>query len=145
MAGSSLGITATVVAILAVLQPPTPPLLRNAFARGGWWSGGCPPTNEIEQKGLTRLGEALSPELDQRLRTRFPPGSAAGGLERYLRSQGFDQLQRCVNDPSISQMDFIQTGGGFYGPYPMFAEVAWKQDGAGRIVWTKGYVAFTGP
>lgn len=126
------------------LEPPTPPLLRDVTAAGGWWDGGCPPrdaTDEILHTGR----EALSPELDSRLRQQFPAGSEARRLVQELRAQGFRATAPCENDASIHHAEFRQSGGGFAGPYPIFASVAWKEDARGRIAWTKASVSFTGP
>jgi hypothetical protein len=51
----------------------------------------------------------------------------------------------CDNDPTIHGASFGQGGGGFYGPYPVSAIIAWKVDQAGKVVWTKANVAYTGP
>lgn len=123
------------------LEPATPPILRNVTAGGGWWNGGCP----SHYKALSGDHEALSPELTQRLAKGFPTGSEAVLLKEALRSQGFRMQERCATEPSIRLAEFRQTGGRFYGPYPVFAQVTWKQDDAGRLVWSKGHVAFTGP
>lgn len=127
------------------LDPPTPLLLRNVTAHGGWWNGGCPPRDAAEARLNAASPEALSPELTARLAQQFPVGSDAGLLERTLRDQGFQQVSApCATAPPIRLAQFRQRGGGFYGPYPIFAQIAWEQNGAGRLVWTKGTVAFTG-
>src|SRR5262249_3502379 len=138
-----IGVTSGVRWLFAgvALTPPTPPLLENAHAAGGWWSGGCPPQAEFE-KGSD---EAKSPELEDRLRMQFPPGTPANLLTRALLSQGFSLIEDCPNDSSIKRATFSQDGGGFFGPYPAFAIVAWKMDAEDQIVWTKGAVAYTGP
>ena len=123
------------------LTPPTPPLLENARAAGGWWSGGCPPKDEFEKASE----EAKSPEVEDRLRMQFPPGTPANLLRSALLLQGFSFIDDCPNDLSIKRATFQQNGGGFFGPYPAFAIVAWKIDGEDRIIWTKGTVAYTGP
>lgn len=129
-----------------LLNPPTPPLLRNVTAQGGWWNGGCPPRDAVEARLNAASPEALSPELTERLVRQFPVGGDAGRLERTLRDQGFQQVRApCATAPAIRLAEFRQRGGGFYGPYPIFAQVAWEQNGAGRLVWVKGTVAFTGP
>ena len=89
--------------------------------------------------------EALSPQLMERLTRQFPAGSDASRLERTLKKQGFSLRRPCDGLSTIHQGDFRQKGGGFYGPYPIWAQIAWEQDDAGRIMWAKGTVAFTGP
>jgi hypothetical protein len=126
------------------LSPPTPPLLKGVTAKGGWWLGGCPPSTEAEAVG-SKDSESLSPELNDRLNHQFPAASDARQLGRALRDQGFEMISPCRNDASISRAEFRQGGGGFYGPYPIFAQIAWKQDQAHRLIWVKGTVSFTGP
>ena len=136
---SAVGIV--LVACSEPLEPPTPPLLVNVSGRGGWWEGGCPPRDSADPSQ-----EALSPELTARLAQQFPAGSDAALLERALRSQGFRIRGRpCPTAPAIRLAEFRQRGGGFSGPYPIFAHVAWEQDDGGRLVWAKGHVQFTGP
>lgn len=127
------------------LTPPTPPLLQNVSAAGGWWNGGCPPRDATEAQLFEPSREALSPELMSRLKRQFPAGSDANRLVRSLTEQGFSVHRPCEGLPAIQLGEFRQKGGGFYGPYPVWAQIAWEQDSAGRIMWTKGTVAFTGP
>lgn len=126
------------------VSPPTPPLLTDVTARGGWWNGGCPARNANEARLYDPSQEALSPELTARLQRQFPVGSNARQLERALRGQGFGPGETCANAPAVRNTQFRQSGGGFFGPYPIYASVAWEERN-GRIVWTKGSVAFTGP
>ena len=124
----------------ATLTPATPPLLRGVTAgHGSWASGGCPPTRFDPP-----LPEASSPELAERLRSQFPPGTPSQVLVEDLRGQGFVATSPCENDKSIHRMIFSQEGGSILPPFPVSAAVAWKEDAAGRIVWTKGQVEFTG-
>src|SRR6185437_13140796 len=104
------------------VQPPTPPLLRDATGHGGWWSGGCPRRTEFGERDAD---EARSPEIEDRLRKQFPAGSSASELKRALSSQGFTDPNKCETDSSITRMIFRQRGGGLFGPYPAFAVVAW--------------------
>jgi hypothetical protein len=127
------------------LTPPTPPLLQNASAAGGWWNGGCPPRDATEAQIFEPSREALSPELMERLTRQFPVGSDASRLERNLKEQGFSLRLPCDGLSAVHLGEFRQRGGGLYGPYPIFAQIAWEQDDAGRIMWTKGTVSFTGP
>lgn len=127
------------------LTPPTPPLLQNVSAAGGWWNGGCPPRNATEAQLFEQSREALSPELMERLTRQFPVGSDASQLEHNLNEQGFTFRLPCDGHSAIHLGEFRQRGGGFYGPYPIFAQIAWEQNNAGEIMWIKGTVAFTGP
>ena len=82
--------------------------------------------------------EAISPEFNQRLNAQFPAGTQATKLVSALASQGFAQTAPCANDATIHHAVF--RGGTFPETW---AEVAWKQDADGRIVWVKGYVEYT--
>ena len=125
------------------LDPPTPPILERATAGGGWDSAGCPP--QPFEVSMARSGKAASTEVESRLAHQFPPGTPEHALGASLAKQGFRPEKACDNDPSIHRATFSQRGGGFWGPYPAFAWVAWKVDANGQIVWTKANVAFTGP
>jgi hypothetical protein len=129
------------------LTPPTPPLLEHvSTGRGAWWDGGCPPATEEQARINARTPEALSPELTDRLSRAFPAGSNAELLEHALVDQGFTIVRTpCRNAPTIHSAQFRQSGGGFYGPYPIFASVAWEVNAAGQLMWTKGNVSFSGP
>ena len=59
-------------------KPPTPPLLKDVSAGGGWW-GACPPATP-EEASMQAGGLALSPELNKRLARLFPVGSLEGNL-----------------------------------------------------------------
>lgn len=119
---------------------PMPPLLRGATAAGGGWYGGCPPANEVERQSMAGP-EAISPELNQRLNAQFPDGTPATKLVSALVSQGFAQTAPCANDKTIRHAVFR----GGRSIFETWAEVAWKEDSDGRIVWVKGSVAYTGP
>ena len=122
------------------LSPPTPTLLLNARSTGGWWDGGCP-AGETDQT----LTEGRSPQIEDSLRREFPPGSSQQALTRSLVTEGFKLDRPCDSDPSVLRATFQQSGGGLRGPYPAYATVAWKADRAGRLIWTKGNIEFTGP
>ena len=109
-------------------QPkPLPPLLQHVSAASGWW-GACPP-QLYTQKQL-----ALSPQLNQRLATQFPPDtSQEEELISVLRTQGFGDLSSCKDDSSIYSMIFRAS--------TIHAAVFWKAN-EGKLVWTKGFVAY---
>lgn len=121
----------------APLNPPTPAFLENPGRNdGGTWEAGCPPDP---------ASEALSPNLIERLTRQFPRGSEARRLETMLLANGFRMRERlCPNAPSIRLAEFRQTGGSPFGPNPAFAQVAWDQDAAGRLLWIKALVQYTG-
>ncbi len=124
------------------LVPGTPPLLQDVRAGGGWASMGCPrPTSP----SFASMSEALSPDLTPRLAALFPPGSDADALRTALVAQGFGVIAPCEGDPSVHRAAFHQSGGGFAGPYPISAVVAWRRTEDGRVVWTKGFVSYLAP
>jgi len=119
-----------------------PSLLRGVSAGGGYFSA-CPPTNKTEAMMLETSNIAISPELNKRLQEQFPPGSADSRLVETLKNQGFSLGEPCTADPTIQHASFFQKGSGFL-PYDINADIYWKRDLDGRIVWTKGLVAYTG-
>jgi hypothetical protein len=122
---------------------PLPPLLQKATAGSGW-SSACPSRNEKEQKMIETTGQfAVSPEVEQRLRDQFPPGSNESRLIAALTTQGFKQEAPCETDQTIQRASFFRKGTGIL-PYDIGATVYWKIDEQGRIVWTKGFVAYGG-
>jgi hypothetical protein len=123
------------------LKPATPLLLVDATAGDQLI---CPPRN-ADEAILARPPQAGSPQVESRLAHQFPAGAEETRLVATLRAQGFTLVQECDNDPVIHGARFSQDGGGFWGPYPVNADVAWKVDGAGKIMWTKANVAYTGP
>lgn len=88
-------------------------------------------------------GLAVSPEVDRRLRDEFPPGSNDDRLVAVLKAQGFKFVAACETDQTIRRASFFQKGTGLV-PYDVDANVYWKIDGQRRIVWTKGFVAYSG-
>jgi hypothetical protein len=121
----------------AMLAPPAPALLQHVSSTSGWF-GGCPPgTNEPARMG----GEALSPELNQKLAAQFPPGSSTDSLVRTLTAQGFKLTGTCETDSTIHRAGF---GGPTRGSiFETHAEIYWKTEND-TVVWTKGFVMFIG-
>jgi len=124
----------------AMLAPPAPALLEHISGASGWF-GGCPPENEKEAVERARWGEALSPELNQKLAAQFPPGSSADSLVRTLTAQGFKLTGPCQNDSTIQRAGFGGTTRGSI--FATHAEIYWKTEGD-SVVWTKGFVMFMG-
>jgi len=129
----------------AALNPPTPAFLENPGRNdGGSWDV-CPLGTDRAARTIP-AEEALSPNLIERLTRQFPRGSEARRLEAMLVANGFRiQEGPCATVPSIRLAEFRQTGGGFYGPYPAFAQIVWDQDAGGRLLWIKALVNYTGP
>ena len=119
-------------------KPPLPPLLEGASTSGGLY-GGCPRAVLVDRKEL-----ALSPELDERLRQQFPPGTPARKLSEALVSQGFVLGRPCKEDNSIREANFTKKGDGFYYLFRTDSSVFWKTDERGNIVWTEGFLMFIG-
>jgi len=126
--------------IMPMSYPPAPPLLEHVTAGGGWF-GACPPRNELEAVSRAKSGEALSPELNQKLAAQFPPGSAAASLVRTLAEQGFKLAEACQNDSTIRRAWFQGPTRGAI--FETRAEIYWKTEGD-ALVWTKGFVMFLG-
>jgi hypothetical protein len=142
LAWAALLSTASAVAACAEpLRPATPPLLQNATASSGW-AGGCPP-HANERAFASPEAHAL--QVEARLAHDFPAGTPEASLISALARQGFKPEAACDNDPTIHRAQFNQAGGGLFGPYPAMANIAWKVDGEGRIVWTKADLMYTGP
>jgi hypothetical protein len=121
-------------------KPPLPPLLQNVTAGGGWW-GACPPDTPNAAAAQEGRPLAISPELDHRLAESFPLGSSETKLLDMLRTEGFELLPPCKVDASIHVAEFTQHGGGVLA-YPMTADIYWKVDEHGDILWTKGFVRY---
>jgi hypothetical protein len=123
--------------ITAMFAPPAPALLQHVSGASGWF-GGCPAgINEPARMS----GEALSPELNQKLAAQFPAGSRADSLVRTLEAQGFKLTGTCQTDSTIHRAGF---GGPTRGSiFETRAEIYWRTEGD-TIVWTKGFVMFVG-
>jgi hypothetical protein len=123
--------------------PPVPPILRGVTARGGWW-GACPPMSDSEAESRRIMRElAISLEFDSRLASAFPPGSPQTALIDSLVGQGFVLSGECKADSTIRIASFHANGRGFIA-YATNAQAYWQVDTDGRIVWTKGFVSYTG-
>ncbi|MCX4164353.1 MULTISPECIES: hypothetical protein [Paraburkholderia] len=92
-------------------------------------------------KTMGRLG--TSPELDARLNAGFPPGTDDLKLKRTLTEQGFRVDGACKTDGSIHIAGFFRKGVGLLS-YDVSAQIYWKVDQVGHIVWTKGFVMYIG-
>ncbi len=93
---------------------------------------------------LAQLNKGSS-DVEGRLARLFPPGTPEQDLVLALQQQGFRLSAPCESDTQIHRAVFNQSGGGLFGPFPVFADVVWKVDELGHIVWTKAFVAYTGP
>ena len=121
-------------------NPPLPPLLQDATTTGG--------TTDLcgggQGQGSTPETASHSPEMVHRLRHDFPAGTAAAGLREALSRQDFTVHPACSPDKSISWAEFRQHGGNGITAMSAFGTVYWKEDPAGRLVWTTGDISFTG-
>jgi hypothetical protein len=124
----------------APLSPPLPPLFEGAHTTGGSNSL-CEPEG---RQGSTPETASHSPEIVQRLRRDFPPGTPTARLREALARQGFRLHEPCSPDGSIRWAEFRQSGGNGITAMAAFGTVYWKEDNAGRVVWTTGDIAFTG-
>lgn len=117
-------------------QRSLPPLVEGATSRGGALydceEDVVPPSNPTF---------ARSPEIDERLREYFPPGTQSERLRVSLDRQGFQLHGPCSADRSISWARFRRGG-------DRVARVYWREDKNGRLIWAFGDVEFgftTGP
>ena len=117
-----------------------PAILRGASAGGGY-SSACPARNAKEAESIRKL--AISPEFNQRLLDAFPPGTHEETLTNFLSKHRFSFHGSCDTNPHIRRASFAQKGKGFLA-YDTHAQVFWEVDADGKVVWTKGFVAFTG-
>ena len=121
-----------------------PPLLRHLEAHGGWASA-CPVPPKL-QASVTRLGLADSPELDRRLQVEFPTGTTERDLVTKLQMMGFHTIGHCENDHTIRIARYDQANQpNIFLFFPMTATVFWKVDENANIVWSNGFVFYTGP
>jgi hypothetical protein len=93
------------------------------------------------RSGKVPLG--LSPEFNQRLSETYPPGTDGAFLAAALTDQGFKMGLPCTADETIRRASFHQTPKGFL-PYTITATAEWKVDTANIVVWTKGFVSYSG-
>jgi hypothetical protein len=136
----TLPILLVVVACGSEPSPPLPPLLEGASNTGGSNSL-CEPDGG---EGSTPETASYSPEIVARLKRDFPVGTPAVKLRDALEKQGFEIRDGCSPDKSVSVAIFRQSGGNGITAMAAFGSVYWKQDKAGRLVWTTGDIAFTG-
>jgi hypothetical protein len=129
-----LGLAATAAWCCGCGSNDIPEILQGATAGGGYW-GACPRTPEQQRHPL-----ALSPEFNARLASRFPPGSSEQTLVGALAATGFRSIGTCDQDESIRIFRFDKRGSGIVD---VTAVVYWKTDSQGKILWTKGFVAYT--
>ena len=116
----------------------TPPLLRDATTGTTRGLDSVCPEDVRAPMGVSNG----SPELNQRLRQQFPVGSAESKLVRALSDQGFhigtySSAPACPDDEAIQEAQYH----GSAGWTPVDAQVFWKADKVGRILWTKGFVS----
>ena len=136
-----LGVICGFLSACAECYPPAPPLVRDTTTSGHWWTNGCPPPEGFA-KHYRSGDELVSPEIIQRLRARFPPGSDATALERYLQAEGFQISSPCVEvAPRVRQAQFHQEN----CPWPINAKIAWELATDGTVAWTKGRVTLKFP
>jgi hypothetical protein len=119
--------------------PPLPPLLQGATTTGGTFD----PCGRGGSPGSTPETAAHSPEIVERLRRDFPAGTSAARLRDSLSRQGFT-IRDCPLDRSVAWAEFRQHGGNGITAMAAMGTVFWKQDRAGRLVWTTGDIAFSG-
>jgi hypothetical protein len=138
-----LGITWVGIIMLGALPDwSLPALLRNLSATGGY-TDACPVPKFLETV-IPLIAPAEAPEFNARLARLFPAGANESDVVLKLRAMGFQMIGPCKDDPTIRRARFDQRR---FGPYlfPLFAGVFWKVDEAGKLEWTRGVIAHTGP
>jgi hypothetical protein len=75
--------------------------------------------------------------------SNFPPGTPERELADSLQRQGFVLDGHCESDASIKVASFYAKGTGIL-PYATIAQAYWHTDAEGCIVWTKGFVRYSG-
>jgi len=101
-----------------------------------------PASNAHRCRDLALFNLAVDSKFNERLRNDFPPGSPEQTLVDSLRKQGFRDAGYCKSDPTIKVAAFYAKGTGLL-PYATIAEAYWQTDGD-RILWTKGFVHYSG-
>ena len=121
--------------------PTRAPLLVAATTTGGGvglcgspWDG---PIDGYDENG------SHSPEMRERLRRDFPPGTAEVRLIAELQRQGFT-VSRCPEAPSVGLATIRQKTGSAMVATEVEGNVSWKVDAQKRIVWTNGRVFYSG-
>ena len=117
------------------------PAILHGVSAGSGHSSACPPRMAEEAMSIRKL--AISPELDQRLLEAFPPGTTEESLTSFLLKQGFSFNGSCDTDPLVRHASFNLKAKGFL-MYSTHAQVFWRVDADGRVVWTKWFAGFTG-
>lgn len=108
-------------------------ILKDVTAGGGYW-GACPRSQEEQRHPL-----ALSPEFNARLASRFSPGTPEKTLTDALAAMGFGSVGTCEQDRTVRIFRFDKRRSGLA---EVTAEVYWQVDSGGKILWTKGFVAY---
>ena len=113
-------------------QKGLPPLVQGASSGGGIGYDCRQGLEPASQPGL-----AQSPEIVERLRQQFPPGSPSDALRSSLLRQGFSMEGPCSPDRTISWAQFRRNGN------EVVANVYWREGPDRRLVWSFGEVYYT--
>jgi hypothetical protein len=119
-----------------VAQIGLPPLVKWASDTGGERYDCASETSPASNPQLDH-----SPEMIDRLRKSFPPGSPASRLRASLVRQGFTLEGACPRgyppNPSVSWAQYRRNGN------EVVANVYWRETPDGRLIWTFADVAYT--
>ena len=115
-------------------QRSLPPLLQGASSKGGIGYG-CAELNDPASPPGPQFTQ--SPEMVERLRKEFPPGSPSKRIEASLQRQGFTLNGACSSDRTVHSAQFRGNRN------EVVANVYWRQTPDGRVIWTFGDVAYT--
>ena len=121
-----------------LVQIGLPPLVKGASTTGGTgYNCSSDPPDESDPQ-LDR-----SPEIIDRLRKSFPPGSPASRLRESLARQGFKTPQPCPRgyprppNANVNWAQYRRNGN------EVVANVYWRETSDGRIIWTFADVGYT--
>lgn len=142
LALTGLGLLAVlVVACLSwypLAQIGLPPLVKGASDTGGTGYDCATEPAPTSNPELDR-----SPEMIERLRKSFPPGSPSSRLRASLVRQGFTLEGACPRgyprppNPNVSWAQYRRNGN------EVVANVYWRETPDGRLIWTFADVGYT--
>ena len=114
-------------------QRGLPPLVQGATSGSGGTGYDCRTGTEPASDSAL----AQSPEMTERLRQQFPPGTPTDALRSALLRQGFSVEGPCSPDRSISWAQFRRNGN------EVVANVYWREGSDRRLIWSFGEVYYT--
>jgi hypothetical protein len=124
---------------LGACQKSLPPLVRGATSGGGGVGYDC----QFGSAPASNPKYAQSPEMVERLRHSFPPGSPSDQLRLSLAQQGFTLEGPCPEVPGQAVDPRVRWAQFRRNRNEVVANVYWREGPDGRIIWTFGEVFYT--